>query len=238
MYAEESDLGESLTEAVNEQIKKSLTDLLSLYAEKQDISGVENNCIRIFTIMNNQVPNKEKGHEEMIAILKKNGYQVKSGTCLYNPLVKQHMSFIDIANKPAANVQESKASCQEDGCDKKSDLETDTIEENLFENIDEIQESALETLISSSLVEAYGNVAGFRLTECTYADNKFKIDGTIYFTSGNTRKTTYTFSESTKSDEKISLCGLNEKLGLEKQFMLTGRIDNKTLITESFKRNK
>ena len=106
-------------------------------------------------------------------------------------------------------------------------------------DLEEVQESVLESLISSSLVEAYGNVAGFRLAECAYTDNKFIVDGTIYFTSGNTRKTTYTFNESFKTDDgKISLCGLNEKLGLDRQFTLTGRIDNKTLITESFKRSK
>ena len=106
-------------------------------------------------------------------------------------------------------------------------------------DLEEVQESVLESLISSSLVEAYGNVAGFRLAECAYADNKFTVDGTIYFTSGNTRKTTYTFNESFKTDAgKIGLRGLNEKLGLDRQFTLTGRIDNKTLITESFKRSK
>jgi hypothetical protein len=111
--------------------------------------------------------------------------------------------------------------------------------EDVMSDLDEIQESALETLISSSLVEAYGNVAGFRLAECGYANNKFTVDGTIYFTSGNTRKTTYAFNESYKTEDgKINMLGLNEKLGLDKQFTLTGRIDNKTLITESFKRNK
>ena len=111
--------------------------------------------------------------------------------------------------------------------------------EDTMDNLDEIQESALEESISSSLVEAYGNVAGFRLTECGYADKELSVDGTIYFTSGNTRKTTYKFNESYKTEDgKISLNGLNEKLGLEKQFTLTGRIENKTLITESFKRSK
>ena len=77
------------------------------------------------------------------------------------------------------------------------------------------------------------------MAECTYVDNKFTVDGTIYFSSGNTRKTTYTFNESFKTDDgKIGLRGLNEKLGLDRQFTLTGRIDNKTLITESFKRSK
>jgi hypothetical protein len=106
-------------------------------------------------------------------------------------------------------------------------------------DLDEIQESVLETLISDSLVEAYGNVVGFKLNECTYIDKKFTVDGTIYFASGNTRKTTYTFNESCEVGEgKIGLHGLNEKLGLDKQFTLIGRIDNKTLVTESFKRSK
>ena len=111
--------------------------------------------------------------------------------------------------------------------------------DSVIEGLDEIQESALETLISNSLVESYGNVAGFRLAECAYTGNKFTVDGTIYFTSGNTRKTTYAFTESCKAAKgKISLRGVNEKLGTDKQFILTGRVDNKTLITESFSRNK
>ena len=103
----------------------------------------------------------------------------------------------------------------------------------LMSGLDELQESGLEALISDSLVEAYGNVAGFRLAECAYTDNKFTIDGTIYFTSGNTRKTTYIFTESSEADGKVSLRGLNEKLGREKQFVLTGSTSNKTFIAES-----
>lgn len=111
--------------------------------------------------------------------------------------------------------------------------------DNTMSSLDELNESTLEDAISGSLVESYGNVAGFRLSKCNYTDNKLAVDGTIYFTSGKTRKTTYVFNESCKTeDDKISLRGLNEKLGLDKQFTLTGRIENKTLITESFKRSK
>lgn len=101
--------------------------------------------------------------------------------------------------------------------------------------LENLQESTLEPLISHSLSEAYGNVTSFKLTGCAYLDNKFTVDGTIYFASGNTRKTTYTFSEAFTKEGKVSMCGLNEKLGLDKQFILTGSIDsNKTFITESF----
>lgn len=109
----------------------------------------------------------------------------------------------------------------------------------VMSGLEDLQEATLEALISDSLVEAYGNVAGFRLAECAYNDSKFTVDGTIYFTSGNTRKTTYVFNESCEAaDGKVSLRGLNEKLGADKQFVITVRIDNKTLITESFKCNK
>ena len=104
---------------------------------------------------------------------------------------------------------------------------------------EELQEAVLENLITSSLIESYGNVAGFRLAECAYTDGKFTINGTIYFTSGNTRKTTYTFTECLNTaDGKVELQGLNEKLGLDKQFTITGYTDNHTFITESFKTTK
>lgn len=110
----------------------------------------------------------------------------------------------------------------------------------IMEQLDEIHEESLEKLISDSLVEAYGNVAGYKLTDCEYLEEKLNINGTISFTSGKTRKTTYTFSEAYIDEDNIRLCGLNEKLGLDKKFILTGKIDesNKTFVTEAFTRNK
>lgn len=125
----------------------------------------------------------------------------------------------------------------------KSSIKTESFEKDFafMSDIEELQESALETLISTSLTEAYENVAGFRLTECTYLNETLNIDGTIYFTSGNTRKTTYKFTEAyTDKNAKVKLRGLNEKLGIDKQFILLGSIDktNKSFIAESFSRVK
>jgi hypothetical protein len=66
------------------------------------------------------------------------------------------------------------------------------------------------------------------------------IEGVISFKSGKTRNTTYTFNEAFVDADMVTLRGLNEKLGLDKRFTLTGKIDetNKTFITESFTRNK
>ena len=109
----------------------------------------------------------------------------------------------------------------------------------VMSEIEELKETALEGLIANSLVEKYGNVAGFRLTECAYTNNNFTVNGTIYFTSGATRNTTYTFTESyQEANGKISMRGLNEKLGVDKQFMITGYTNDKTFIVESFETNK
>jgi hypothetical protein len=119
--------------------------------------------------------------------------------------------------------------------------EADNANESLasvMNNVEELQEATLEKYISDSLIESYGNVAGFRLTECAYENSKFTVDGTIYFTSGNKRNTSYVFTEALINDNKVSIHGLNEKLGSDKQFIITGYTDNKTFITESFKATK
>jgi hypothetical protein len=64
------------------------------------------------------------------------------------------------------------------------------------------------------------------------------VEGIIHFTSGNTRKTTYIFNEALIENNKVTLRGLNEKLGNDKQFFITGYTENKTFITESFKTAK
>jgi hypothetical protein len=110
----------------------------------------------------------------------------------------------------------------------------------IMNNLEELQETVLEKLISDSLVEAYKNVASFRLIDCKYLNEEFSINGKILFESGAIRNTSYVFTEAFTNDEnKITLIGLNEKLGLDKQFTLVGSTekDTKTFIAESFKPN-
>ncbi len=157
----------------------------------------------------------------------------------YFGVVKNHLKGAKLMAKGGMSQAEESS---EDNEGNESTNETSEANESLdtiMNGLEELQEASLENLISNSLIEAYGNVAGFRLTECNYADQKLTVDGTIFFSSGNTRKTTYTFTEAlTSADGKISLHGLNEKLGLDKQITMIGRNENKTFITESFKQNK
>ena len=110
--------------------------------------------------------------------------------------------------------------------------------EAIFSDVDELKEGTLESMISDSLVEMYGNVAGFRIKGCSCEDNKFMIEGVIHFTSGRTRNTTYTFNEAFVENDKVIMRGLNEKLGADKRFYITGYAENKTFITESLKVTK
>ena len=154
----------------------------------------------------------------------------------YFKVVKDHI-------KGAKLMKDGGMSSEEPADEGETEYRGKYLRDNLasvMDSVEDLQEATLEEFISSSLVESYGNVAGYRLTECAYTDGKFSIDGTIFFTSGNTRKTTYVFSEALSSaDGKVSLRGLNEKLGLDKHFIITGTTNKaKTFITESFKVTK
>ncbi len=121
--------------------------------------------------------------------------------------------------------------------DYDGDIAEESLEE-VFNEVEELQESTLESMIADSLVQMYGNVANFRLTECACIDNKLLVEGIILFTSGNTRNTTYTFNEAFVKGNKVTLRGLNEKLGINKHFYIAGYTENKTFITESLKVTK
>ena len=154
------------------------------------------------------------------------------GTEVSDEEFEQLMSSSEF-KKPISDTAVRAMLAMEDDSDKKEESL-----DNIFNAVEELKEDVLECMISDSLVEMYGNVAGFRIKDCSCVDNKFMVEGVIHFTSGNTRNTTYTFNEAVMNADKILLHGLNEKLGLDKQFHITGCAENKTFITESFKITK
>ena len=88
---------ESLAEALklDGNLETQLKKLLGIYAEKISFEQTDKG-VRLQTIINSQVPDKEKGHAEMIDLLKKNGYAIVDEVFQNNALTKQGMSFIDI----------------------------------------------------------------------------------------------------------------------------------------------
>ena len=109
---------------------------------------------------------------------------------------------------------------------------------SIMEELEELNEDVLETLIAKSLIEAYQNVAGFRVTECTYLGESLNVNGKVFFESGNCRDVSYKFTSAAVKQDKIAFKGLNEKLGKGKDFYLVGKADNKVFIAESFRQAK
>lgn len=107
----------------------------------------------------------------------------------------------------------------------------------LFENLDSVDQMALETAIKNSLVESYANVETFKLNSCDFLNEAFYVNGTVQFKSGASRDTSYKFVKAYTAKDNIRLFGLNEKLGTSKVFMLAGNStdDARTLMVESLK---
>lgn len=104
----------------------------------------------------------------------------------------------------------------------------------IMESVDSLDETSLEKIITESLTKSYKNVTSFKLENCSYLNEKFTVTGKAIFESGNTRELTYTFNEAVQEDDKVVLHGLNEKLGADKTFKLTGKATaEKTFIVES-----
>lgn len=104
----------------------------------------------------------------------------------------------------------------------------------IMESVDSLDETSLEKIITESLTKSYKNVTSFKLENCSYLNEKFTVTGKAIFKSGNTRELTYTFNEAVQEDDKVVLHGLNEKLGADKTFKLTGKATaEKAFIVES-----
>lgn len=106
-------------------------------------------------------------------------------------------------------------------------------------DIDDIEEESIDELGEGYLKQVYENVDSFRTSKVSATENRLIIEGVISFKSG-AKKTTGFILESaaaTKSG-KVKFIGENKHLCRgNKAFTLTGKIENKKLIAESFTYN-
>lgn len=105
--------------------------------------------------------------------------------------------------------------------------------------IDEVDETALDELGESYLKEVYENVDSFKTSNVSSTDTHLVVEGVIKFKSGATKKTGFIFeAHSVTPDGKVRFTGKNEHFSRgAKSFILTGKIENKKLISESFTYN-
>lgn len=106
-------------------------------------------------------------------------------------------------------------------------------------DIDEVDETALDELGESYLKEVYENVESFKTSEVSSTDTHLVVEGVIKFKSGAEKKTGFIFeAHSVTPDGKVRFTGKNEHFSRgAKSFILTGKIENKKLISESFTYN-
>jgi hypothetical protein len=108
----------------------------------------------------------------------------------------------------------------------------DGINESTLDNIEEIDNEALNECITDYLTEVYSNVKDFKVSGCKLVNEQLVIEGKITFDSNACKKTTFKFSPYGKNLLKGQNTGLAENA---KFFLSYDLKNNRRLITESLK---
>ena len=103
---------------------------------------------------------------------------------------------------------------------------------NVFEMLEDFDEVSMNSCMTKALTEVYSNVKNFEMTECSLNESSLVVEGKINFNSGNTRETSFVFTEGKES--KV-LCGINEDLDKNGSFNICYGIDNNKMFVESLK---
>lgn len=113
--------------------------------------------------------------------------------------------------------------------------EPEAVEEGEEEEFDEFDEESFDQMGESYMRKVYDNIKSYKTTAVTESGNTLIVEGLITFTSGNTKKTTYTFSNpKMMKGDKVVLEGFNKTFSkTKKAFSLKGKIENNKFITES-----
>lgn len=118
-----------------------------------------------------------------------------------------------------------------------SDEETETEEVDV--PIEEFDEESFDELGESYLKRIYENVDSYHTTNITNYNDHIKVEGVIKFDTGSQKKTSFIFEskDCTKSG-KLRFIGENVEItNGKKAFTITGSLNEKQFITESFNYN-
>lgn len=150
------------------------------------------------------------------------------------PLSDETLADIEAANDLADAPVEEPVEGEEIPAEEEAPAEG---EEDM--DIDEVDETALDELGESYLKEVYENVDSFKTSNVSSTDTHLVVEGVIKFKSGAEKKTGFIFeAHSVTPDGKVRFTGKNEHFSRgAKSFILTGKIENKKLISESFTYN-
>lgn len=118
----------------------------------------------------------------------------------------------------------------------KSEIEDLKKEESVnFDELEDIDESKCNKLITESLTKVYENVESFETTGCSINKGHLVLEGNINFKSGTVKPTSYTFIEAMKKGDRCRLTGINEGLSNDGAFILEGSMKDNAIKPTSFK---
>ena len=112
-------------------------------------------------------------------------------------------------------------------------------EEFVDEEIDEVDEEGVNELGESYLKRVYENVESFKTSSISATPTKLIIEGVINFKSGAKKNTGFIFeAKDATKDGQLRFVGENAHLSRgKKAFTMTGRLNDKKLMVESFTYN-
>lgn len=112
-------------------------------------------------------------------------------------------------------------------------------EEEVEVPIDDFDEESFDDLGESYLRRVYENVNSYKTTKTALKDGKLVVEGIINFKSGKDKKTSFIFESYTvNKNGRVKFIGENAQITKgRKAFTVTGNVNEKKFITESFNYN-
>ena len=106
-------------------------------------------------------------------------------------------------------------------------------------DIQEFDEEEFDSLGENYLKKVYENVKSYKTTSGKINGNQLFLEGVINFKSGKEAKTNFIFeAKSITKDGKVKFLGENKQFARgNKSFMLTGKLNNNKLLSESLQYN-
>lgn len=121
---------------------------------------------------------------------------------------------------------------------KQETPEEEPIDDNDYQDIDidEFDENEFDELGEGYLKRVYENVKSYKTTSGSIDGDKIKLEGVITFKSGKQAKTNFIFeSKLITKTGKVKFLGENKQFAKgNRSFTLSGRVNGKKLIAESF----
>ena len=127
-----------------------------------------------------------------------------------------------------------------------SELHTDDVNaedaelnsENDDLDIDDFDEQSFDELGEGYLKRVYENVDKYKTTAVKTSGKKLTVEGLITFKSGNTKNTQFIFEAKSNKNNSFKFVGENAQISRgKKSFAISGSLNNKQLVVESFNYN-